>query len=258
MRSGQSVKRSSPLCKLDPVIYDGLIRVGGRLSNAPDGYYIDKHPPILPKQHHVSDLIIRYCHEVSGHSGQEYFLSMIRYQFWIIQARVPVRTIVRSSFDCKHRCQVPYEQKMADLLADRVTSDNPSFNRVGIDCFGPFIVKQGRSIVKRHGVIFTSLAIHAVHIEVIHSMDTDSFINSLRRFVTRRGRPDIIRLDNDSNFRSGEKELREAILKWNQRRINEFLTHQNIQWIFNPPTASHMGGVWERMIRSIRKVLSER
>ena len=60
MRSGQSVKRSSPLCKLDPVIYDGVIHVGGRLSNAPDGYDIDNHLPILPKQHHVSDLIIRY------------------------------------------------------------------------------------------------------------------------------------------------------------------------------------------------------
>ena len=50
-----------------------------------------------------------------------------------------------------------------------------------------------------------------------------------------------MRSDDGSNFRSGEKELREAILKWNQSRINEFLTQQNIQWIFNPPIALHMG-----------------
>ena len=63
-------------------------------------------------------------------------------------------------------------------------------------------------VTPEKGVIFTCLAIRAVHIEVIHSMDTDSFINSLRRFVAR-GRPDIIRSDNGSNFRSGEKERSE-------------------------------------------------
>ena len=29
---------------------------------------------------------------------------------------------------------------------------------------------------------------------------------------------------------------------------------KGIQWIFNPPCASHMGGVCERMIHTIRRV----
>ena len=145
---------------------------------------------------------------------------------------------------------------MADLPADRITADKPPFTFVGVDCFGPFLVKRGRSLVKRYGVIFTCLTIRAIHIEIIHSMDTDSFINALRRFIARRGHPNEIRCDNGKNFKVGEKELREAIQQWNQVKVNEFLCQRNIHWIFNLPAASHMGGVWERVIRSVKRVLN--
>ena len=37
--------------------------------------------------------------------------------------------------------------------------------------------------------------------------------------------------------------------------ITEKLRQQQIDWKFNPPAASHMGGVWERQIRTARKIL---
>lgn len=81
-----AVNKSSSLRRLDPVIMNGPLCVGGRLKHAPCEYDHVKHPAILPKRHHVSDLIIQYFHEISGHSGQEYFLSIIRECYWIIQA----------------------------------------------------------------------------------------------------------------------------------------------------------------------------
>ena len=57
-------------------------------------------------------------------------------------------------------------------------------------------------------------------------------------------------------FTSADKELRTAIGKWNREMIKEFLQQKEILWVFNPPTASHMGGVWERMIRSVCKILN--
>ena len=144
---------------------------------------------------------------------------------------------------------------MADLPSDRITSDKSPFTFVGIECSGPYVVKRGCSLVKRYGNIFTCLTIRAIHIGVIHSMNTDSFIDSLRRFMARRGKPEIIRSDNGTNFTSRGREIREAILQWKQTNINEFLVQRNVQCIFNPPMAPHMGGVWERVIRSIRKVI---
>jgi len=145
---------------------------------------------------------------------------------------------------------------MADLPSERVAPSEPPFTFVGVDFFGPFFVKVGRSQVKRYGCIFTCMAVRAVHIEVAHSMETDSFINALQRFICRRGQPKEIRSDNGTNFVGGERELREAVAEWNKSKMYEFMRQKEINWKFNPPAASHMGGVWERQIRTIRKILS--
>jgi len=133
---------------------------------------------------------------------------------------------------------------MSDLPSDRITPGEPPFSYTGVDLFGPFNVKRCRSVLKRYGCVFTCLRIRAVHIEVVQTLDTDSFINALQRFICRRGQPKEFRSDNGTNFVGAEKEL------------NGFLQQKSIEWRFNSPTASHMGGVWERQIRSIRRVLS--
>ena len=124
---------------------------------------------------------------------------------------------------------------------------------MGVDCFGPFLIRRGRSEVKRYGVLYTCLVVRAVHIEVSQSLDTDSFLNSFRRFVARRGAPEQMRSDNGGNFVSGESELRHAINNWNQEKIVDFLLQRNVQWIINPPAGSHYGGAWERCIQTVRR-----
>ena len=69
--------------------------------------------------------------------------------------------------------------------------------------------------VKKTSTSFATNSTRAVHIEIAHSLDTDSFINAMRRFIARRGQPQEIRSDNGSNFAGGEKELREAVSHWN-------------------------------------------
>lgn len=248
------VKKTSAIYKLAPMKIDGLLYVGGRLTQAsiPNAA---KHQIILPKKHHVVDLIVRHYHLKSGHSGLEHVLSLIRQRFWILKARTAVKSVLRGCFDCKRRQAPLGEQQMADLPTDRVTPEKPPFTFVGVDCFGPFVVRRGRSLVKRYGVLFTCLSIRAIHLEVAHSLDTDSFINAMRRFIARRGQPEEVRSDNGGNFVRGERELREAIEGWNQHKIGEFLLQRHVRWTFNPPGGSHHGGIWERCIRTVRKVM---
>ncbi|KAL2083669.1 hypothetical protein ACEWY4_021442 [Coilia grayii] len=122
---------------------------------------------------------------------------------------------------CRRHHGAVGQQQMADLPGSRVTPERPPFTCVGVDYFGPFEVKRGRSLVKRYGVLFTCLTIRAVHIKVATSLDTDSFINALRRFVARRGQVQELRSDNGTNFVGAERELKRAIEEWNQERISD-------------------------------------
>ena len=241
--------------KLHPVLdNDGIIRVGGRIENAPVEYET-KHPIILPYRSHVTELIIHQHHQRAGHLGQEYALASLRQLYWIIKGRSAVRRAIGDYFICEKLGAAKGEQLMANLPKERVLPGDPPFTRVGVDYFGPLYVRQGRSNVKRYGCLFTCLVIRAVQIEITNSLNTDGFINALRRFTNLRGNPETIQSDNGTNFKAGEREIREPLTSWNQRSIHEFLRQKNIVWKFNPPTASHMGGVWERVIRSVHKIL---
>ncbi|XP_068704024.1 uncharacterized protein [Montipora foliosa] len=247
--SRSNCKTVNPLC---PILIDGILCVGGRLQNAPIPTEV-KHPVLLPKKHHVTDLIVRKYHDELGHAGGEHVLSSIRQKFWLVKGRVAVRRVLRECLYCRKRASPTGKQKMADLPPERLTPDRlrPPFTFLGIDYFGPFLVRLKRNSIKRYGCLFTCLASRAVHIEISHSLDTNSFIDALRRFIARRGSPEIIRSDNGTNFHGGKRELRSALSEWNHQKINAFASQREIKWIFNPPTASHMGGVWERIVQSV-------
>ena len=249
------IKRSSSIYKLSPVVLSGTLRVGGRLEYS----RLDinsKHQYILPKNHPISTLIIRHFHHISGHSGREYVLGLIRKRYWIVHANALVRNVLHKCVQCRKVQGKVGQQMMGDLPEDRLQSNNPPFTFVGIDFFGPYLVKRGRSHVKRYGLLLTCLTTRAIHIEVTHSLDTDSVLHALSRFMARRGKPSTIRSDNAGCFVKAEKEIRSCIAEWNQDKLHEQLLQKDIQWIFNPPLGSHHGGVWERCIRTARKILS--
>ena len=238
--------------KLNPVLdTNGILVVGGRLSKS-NLTESAKHPWILPSNHHVTRLLISHYHIAVGHMGVERVLSEIRTRFWIVKGRASVKAELGRCFSCKRMRAQPSVQVMADLPPDRIRPGEPPFTNVGVDYFGPILVKVGRSQVKRWGCVITCLTTRAVYIDVASSLDTDSFLNLLWRFIGRRGMPKIIRSDNGTNFVGANAVLSHA---FNQQKINNALLTKGIQWIFNPSAASHMGGVWERMIRTIRRVM---
>ncbi|XP_064104079.1 uncharacterized protein LOC135213915 [Macrobrachium nipponense] len=141
------------------------------------------------------------------------------------QCKVSVRFYKDVSFAEKLKNPV-LNQKMADLPLERVIPVAP-FTHTGVDFFRAHrkSKKEGKS--GREGLLLEEA--------------------NVRKSLT---------CDNGTNFHGAEKELRKSLQEMNDDQIRAFLSKESISWTFNPPTASHMGGVWERQIRTVRKVLT--
>lgn len=126
---------------------------------------------------------------------------------------------------------------------------SPPFTYCGMDCFGPFIAKQGRKEIKHYGLLFTCMCSRAIHTE----MSTDAFISGLCCFIAIRGAVRQLRSDQVTNFIEARNEFQKAA---DTERICLFLAEKQCKFVFNAPSASHTGGVWERQIRTIRNILN--
>ena len=254
LEKGKPCNKGSTIYKLDPIIDSGILRVGGRIRRMAMPTEI-KHPVILPKHSHVSRLILHHIHQQVGHAGRAHMLSKLHQKYWLSGANSSARKIIKNCVFCRRQQAKAGEQKMADLPLDRITPDLPPFTHVGLDYFGPIEVRRGRTHVKRWGVIFTCLVSRAVHLEVASHLNTDACINALRRFICRRGSVKSIRSDRGTNFIAAQKELEKSVKTLDNDAIQKTLLKKGIDWIFNPPSGAHHGGVWERLIRLVKKIL---
>ena len=191
------------------------------------------------------------AHLTSRHSGAERTLAEFQQRFWAPGARKLARRLVIKWM----RTKEPVHPIMAPLPAVRLSYGQPPFTGTRIDFFGPMQVTVRRSTAKRWGCLFTCLFTRAIHIEIAHSLDANSFISAMQRFVARRGRPKIIYSDNGTNLTAGEKELRMSIKNWRKHHITGEATNLGIDWRFSPPAGPHFGGVWERPVQSAKRAL---
>ena len=257
LEDGQTWSKQNTLEKLNPFVdKDGLLRVGGRLSLA-ELSEEEKHPLIIPRNHHIATLLVRYFHEKVAHQGRHFTEGAIRAAgYWIVGSKHLVSSVIHKCVTCRKLRGRLEDQKMADLPADRLTPE-PPFTNVGLDVFGPWLVmtrrtRGGAADSKRWALLFTCMSTRAVHIELIESMSTDSFINALRRFFSVRGPAKLLRSDRGTNFVGASKELR---INTDDTLIRKYLQEKGCSWVFNPPHASHMGGSWERLIGVARRIL---
>lgn len=91
---------------------------------------------------------------------------------------------------------------------------------------------------------------------MVEDLTTDAFLNALRSFIAIRGAVRQIRCDQSTNFVGATNELEKCLMELDQEKISTYLARKQCDFLMNVPVPSHMGGVWEHQIRTVRSVMS--
>ncbi|KAL4154334.1 hypothetical protein QTP88_000213 [Uroleucon formosanum] len=222
LKVGRLIPRHSCLKQLNPFIDTfGLLRVGGRLANAP-----------------IAD-----SKKISNCTS--------------FQRSIAKQTVSRciQCFRSRPKFIPPF---MAPLPRERVTIVRP-FSNVGVDYCGPFTIRSGLrkvSSTKGYVCVFVCLVTRAVHLELVSSLTTADFLATLSRFMSRRGQVLNIYSDNGTNFVGADRELQRKLQEFNKdNKIHDFLAVKGITWHFIPPSSPHFGGLWESAVKAAKKHL---
>ncbi|XP_011860462.1 PREDICTED: uncharacterized protein LOC105557751 [Vollenhovia emeryi] len=174
-------------------------------------------------------------------------MSNLRETFWILSGRVAVRSVINRCSVCKRHNVKKLVATSGDLPTERV-KDARVFQVTGIDYMGPLFLRKSQ---KAWICLFTCAVYRTIHLELATSLSTEAFLQVLRRFIARRGRPSIIYTDNGTNF-VGARNLLHKI-DWN--KVQQFSSAQQIEWRLNPPSAAWWGGWWERLVKIVKDLL---
>ena len=249
------LSRKSRLLSLTPYLAeDGLLHVGGRLSNSSLSV---KHPIILLATDHLCHLLLSYEHVRLAHCGPALLLASTGERLHLLGAKRACRTVCTQCVVCRKVAAAGTGQQLGQLPAARVTPNHP-FSHTGVDYAGPFQMKLGRVRrpvhVKVYVCIFVCMATKADHLEVVTDATSEAFIAAMRRFTSRRGLPAHLYSDHGSNFKGAAADLKDlyAMLEEDQTLIHSYMLQNKISWHHIPERAPHFGGLWEACIKSFK------
>ncbi|XP_065089851.1 uncharacterized protein LOC135711035 [Ochlerotatus camptorhynchus] len=251
-----SIPRSSPLFHQCAFLDEhNILRVRGRTQACPLIARDAAQPIILPREHPITQLILLDFHKRFNHQNHATTLNEVRQRYRVPRLKATYRTVRKECQECKNDRASPQPPAMSDLPPYRLAAFTRPFTYMGVDYFGPITVIVGRRSEKRWGVLATCLTTRAIHLELAHTLTTDSCILVIRNIMARRGTPAVIFSDRGTNFQGASKELRTVMQNIDQEQLMQEFTTPNTEWTFIPPASPHMGGAWERLIRSVKSNL---
>lgn len=234
------------------LIFDNeLIKVKTRLEHSDFSKNVI-FPILLPSTSLFTKLLVEYLHIKGLHASVSRLMVIVREQFWVPRCRQVLSKIVHNCITCrKYSSRFKYAIPPSPSLPSCRINSSRAFQFSGVDYTGAILVKNHGITYKSYICLFTCATTRAIHLEISEDNSMTAFAMSFKRFVARRGLPQIMMSDNAPNFCSHVNLLNEF---YNSSIGNEFLNENRIEWKFIPAKAPWFG-FWESMIGVTKRIL---
>ncbi|GBP93591.1 hypothetical protein EVAR_98435_1 [Eumeta japonica] len=101
------------------------MRIKTRIGRADGLTEMQKHPPILSGDHHITRLYIEHTHRQLHHAGAEATINECRQHYYITRLRTVTRGIIRRCIPCQIRRASPPHLPRGPPLEQVGTSPTP-------------------------------------------------------------------------------------------------------------------------------------
>ena len=234
--------------------HQGIMRCTGRLAKAGLPTSV-KHPILLEKDHHITYLIVEDSHKRVMHGGVKSTVTELRARFWIVQGRHFGRKLLYKCVICRKLEGRPYQAPPPPPLPEFRVKECSPFTYTGVDFAGPLYVKNHSGPQQKVWIcLYTCCVTRAIHLDLVPSLTASAFMRSLRRFSARRGTPLLMVSDNGKTLKSAAREITKLM---NDPAVKQYFANARMKWTFSLEKAPWWGGIFERLVRSVKRCLKK-
>ena len=231
-----------------------LIRIGGKLNWK--SYNNVQFPILLPKNNHVTNLIVLNTHDMLRHAGIFSVLSNLRSKFWIPCCFSTVKKILRQCMHCRRYNNRTLKLSQSPYKEVRLNPSQIPFNHVFIDHAGPFYVQMNNVKTKVYILVITCLFTRAINLKVSIDLTTDEFLRALQLHSFEFGLPSLIVSDMGSSFVAGADIISSFL---DDKSVKSHFENNNIQCLkFETyyKGCNKLGSLVESCVKLTKRLLS--
>ena len=216
------------------------------------GRIVGEYPIYLPESHPFTAKVVFQAHLSTIHGGIGLTMTKVRELYWVPCLRHLTRKIVKRCYGCKRFHVKAFQVPPSGKLPTTRTKGTTPYQVVGVDFAGPIRHSpKSKKKAKAYLALYACSLTRAVHLDLVKSLTASEFIVSLKRFIARRGRPQLIDSDNAAMFQAAARWIKEVR---EDEKLNDLMCNLSIEWRFNSSHAPWWGGQFERLIGVFKNV----
>ena len=170
------------------------------------GRIMGEYPIYLPDDHPFKAKLVFNAHLLTLHGGVGLTMAKVPEKYWVPRLRRLVKKLRGGCHGCKRFRARAYQAPPPGSLPKSRTQGSRPFQIIGVDSIR--YTSRAKTESKAYLALYACSLTRAVHLDLLKSLETFEFIGSLKRFIARRGRPEIIYSDNGSTFKAADKWLK--------------------------------------------------